>query len=273
MKGALLALLAVMGTVSLTAQSKPAFEVASIRQTIERAPTVTLMINPDGGVDFRNAPLRWIIARAYGFGLGSDVPSEYKLIGPEAMLSARFDIAARAPAGMTRQDGPAMLQALLADRFRLRLHQELRPTPVYALTMVRDGALGPQMRKTPIVCDAAIATGVTRATADAATLKACWSPVSAVAQLESGIRTEVYAGPIAELIQRIQGGVDRPVLDETKLTGSFAWEITYRRNQLSDVDAPALFAALEQQLGLKLVARTMPYEVHVIDSVEMPTPD
>ena len=267
--------LAVMGAVAPRAQSKPAFEVASIRQHVDRAPTVALMVNPDGGLAFRNVPLRWIIAIAYDFGPRGDRQdlSAYKLIGPEQMLSLRFDITSRAPVGATRNDAPAMLQMLLADRFRLRLHQEMRPTPVYALTVAREGRLGPRMQRTTIDCEAAIAAGVRKETADAETLKSCWSPVSALQQLESGIRTDVFTGTIGELIRRIRGAVDRIVIDDTRLTGTFAWSMTYRRNQLSDVDAPTVFSALENQLGLKLVARTVPYEVYVVDSVEMPTPD
>jgi uncharacterized protein (TIGR03435 family) len=266
----------LLGTALLAAQSAPpSFEVASIREHVDRAPTVAMMVNPDGGLAFRNVSLREIIATAYGFGLrrdGQDL-SEYKLIGPERMLSMRFDITSRAPAGSTRQDAPAMIQTLLADRFRLRLHQEVRPTPVYALTVAREGSLGPRMQRTAINCEAAIAAGVRKETADAETLKSCWSPVSAVQQLESGIRTDVFTGTITDLLRRIEGSVDRLVIDDTRLTGTFAWSMTYRRNQLREVDAPTIFSALEEQLGLKLVARTVPYEVYVVDSVEMPTPD
>ena len=269
------AALVLLATASLSAQTKPAFEVASIRQTVDRAPTVNLTRNPDGSVNFRNAPLREIIAIAYGFGFtdaGQDVSGQ-KLVGPDELLSARFDILSKAPAGATRKDAAPMLQTLLADRFRLRLHTETRPTPVYALTVARPGSLGPRLQPSTIDCAAAFGAGLRKENADAGTLNACWSPVSAVTQLESGIRTDVYAGTIPELIRRIRGAVDRVIVDETALSATYAWQLTYRRNQLSDVDAPTIFAALEQQLGLRLVARTVPSEVYVVDSVEMPTPD
>ena len=104
-------------------------------------------------------------------------------------------------------------------------------------------------------------------------MRTCWSPVSAIQQLESGVRADAFTGTITELIRRIEGSVDRLVIDETKLTGTFAWSMTWRRNQLREADAPTIFSALEEQLGLKLVPRTVPYEVYVIDSVEMPTPN
>jgi uncharacterized protein (TIGR03435 family) len=67
--------------------------------------------------------------------------------------------------------------------------------------------------------------------------------------------------------------VGRAVVDRTGLTGNWAFELTYAAEPGPDSDAPSLFTALQEQLGLKLESAKGPVEVLVIDSVRRPTPD
>lgn len=74
-------------------------------------------------------------------------------------------------------------------------------------------------------------------------------------------------------MQRVQFNVDRPIVDATGLSGNFEWVLTFGWGSNPPADVPQLFAALQEQLGLKLEARQGPIEVLVVDHVELPTPD
>src|SRR5947199_7819486 len=63
----------------------------------------------------------------------------YQVIAPDSLGSDRFNIAAKLPAGATRDQVPEMLQSLLADRFKLKPHREPRDFPVYALIIGKGG--------------------------------------------------------------------------------------------------------------------------------------
>jgi hypothetical protein len=72
--------------------------------------------------------------------------------GPDWIASDRFDIAATAPEGTPPHQVRLMLRALLAERFRLRTHSGKRERSVYAMTVVRDGRLGPNVRRSTTDC-------------------------------------------------------------------------------------------------------------------------
>jgi uncharacterized protein (TIGR03435 family) len=76
--------------------------------------------------------------------------------------------------------------------------------------------------------------------------------------------------PLRSLIVRIQPFVDRPLIDATGLTGSFEWSVSFATSAES-TSAPVIYTALQEQLGIRAEQRTAPFEVLVIDSVEMPT--
>ena len=88
---------------------------------------------------------------------------------------------------------------------------------------------------------------------------------------------------MARLVSSLASALQSPVDDQTTLTGRWDSELSFtgERRRSTDAaaaardpnDAPALFTALEEQLGLKLDSARGPVEVTVIDSVERPTPD
>ena len=79
------------------------------------------------------------------------------------------------------------------------------------------------------------------------------------------------AGPISHLVARLQVALDRPLVDDTRLSGTFAWDLSFegRINSFDAVASIPVFTAVREQLGLRIEARTAPYEVLVIDAVEM----
>jgi len=222
-----------------------------------------------------NVALRNVIALAYG------IPIDRVLGGPSWVGSAstdlrfvggdRFDFAATLPQGATVEQVPLMLRALLADRFKLVVHDESREAPMYALVMARnDGRLGPQLRRASIDCEAARAAGTVIPPAKPGERGLCESEIGGTI-LGRGQR----AGSLARMLSSF---TDRPVIDQTGLTGGFDFDIRF-----PELDTPAdatgprtdpasgIFTALQEQLGLKLESIRGKLEFIVIDSVEHPT--
>src|SRR5687768_4567505 len=150
MNRVVVACLAVMlGLASqLVAQSPaaPAFEVASVKPSNPDAAVPGGM--PVGGrFTVSNRTLRELVLMAY------DLPDARLGGGPDWQTSRRFDIQAKAKdpvAGMTAMR--PMLQTLLADRFKLKVHTERREMPIYALVVARDRQLGPNITQSTVDC-------------------------------------------------------------------------------------------------------------------------
>ncbi len=252
------------------------FEVASVKPNDSGLPAMNLG-RPFKGRTYTatNAALRNVIALAYGF------PVERVLGGPSWVGTAstdlrfvggdRFDIAATLPQGVGVEQIPSMLRALLADRFRLIVHTEVRQTPLYALVVVRnDGRLGPQLRKASIDCEDAQAAGTIITTAKAGERSLCESEVGS-AILGRGQR-------MSSLGRMLSMFADRPVVDRTGLAGGFDFELRFPElTTAPDATGPradpvnGIFTALQEQLGLKLESTRGNIELVVIDSVQHPT--
>jgi len=272
--------------ITLPAQNPPVFEVASVKQNPSGEsrwtfnlgaprppglPATAPQLGPPGTVTITNAPLRFIIEQAYSLPLQL---GRFMLVGgSEKILSMQFDIRAKPPEGAPQSQMLPMLQTLLADRFKLRTHRETRQVPIYAIVVARQGRLGPEIRESRHDCDALRAAGAKPTDADKPVdskgRDLCWRNIDFGAA--QGVR---YAGPLAMLATRgAQPYVDRPVVDATGLTGNYEWQLTFTMRDTPDSTVPSIYTAFQEQLGLKLEPRTGPFEVFVIDSVEMPTPD
>ena len=155
-----------------------------------------------------------------------------------------------------------MLQRLLAERFALRLHHETRPMPIYALVMAKSGgALGPDLRRSTRDC---LEEWKTQGMPDARNV-ACGSI--------QGARPGSVAGQAAEmrpLVRSLWDWTGRPVIDRTGLTGRFDFTLRWAPEGSTDTDAPSIFTAVQEQLGLKLDSQKGPVTVLVIDRVERP---
>src|SRR5262245_57368711 len=142
----------VAALVTLEAQSADlkvrstgeAFEVASIKPNRSGSESSTLNIQPGGRWTGVNITAQALILRAYRI-----QPSQ--LIGaPDWVSAERFDVIATAPTGTPQEQMPVMVRALLADRFKLAVHQESRDLPIYALVLARPGSMGPRLKSSPI---------------------------------------------------------------------------------------------------------------------------
>jgi uncharacterized protein (TIGR03435 family) len=232
------------------------------------------MILPGGRFTATNNTVRTLILNAYGIS-----SSPYLLQGgPGWIDSARYDIDAKAgadaiPAGTSNrvlwEKTRLMLQALLADRFKLSIRRETKEMPAYQLLVAKNGA---RLQKSDRDCDASVT--------------ACHGFSGNPTRL-SGSGVDMY-----DLALILSSYSDRPVIDRSGIQGLFdlklQWNPFAARPQAADViprspaaearegprpdlaSLPTLFDALEQQLGLKLESHKGPVEVYVIDHVERP---
>jgi len=171
-----------------------------------------------------------------------------QISGPDWIETERFDITAKIPAGAGRDQVPLMLQALLADRFKLTLHRETKDLPIYALVIAKNG---------PKFKTSESETGIS----------------SNSNRKHSHVTAKVSMHGFAEFLSEEAG---RPVVDQTGLSGSYDLTLDWASPDLAPGDAPAndttadpsLFTALQEQLGLKLDPTKGPVEMLVIDRAE-----
>ncbi len=255
------------------AQTRPAFEVASVKPNNSGGSDFDDVFRPGGRYNAVNITVRQLIRSAYRL-QGFQIVSE-----PSWITSDRFDIVAKSATELppprdpdTFFVGSLMLQTLLADRFKLAVHHETRELPVFALVKARrDGKVGPQLRSPEIDCR-------------------LWDRKTEVpAGFCGGIRTGPgrFTGKGAtmrQLVLNLSPRVGRIVLDRTGLTGTFDLDLEWTPASPPvdpTTNAPAvssdlglsIFTALQEQLGLKLDSTTGPVDVLVVDHVERPTAD
>jgi uncharacterized protein (TIGR03435 family) len=267
---------------------KPSFEVTSVKKSPPPGETMTWITGARDGDRWRstNSTLRMLIRNAYG----TDYPMDGQLVGgPSWMDADRFDILANMAPGTTSTDMQAMVRSLLADRFKLRVHPEMRELPVYALVLARpDGRPGPQLKRLTVDCDALRAA---RAKGDAPPTprRAPGGPppdCSTNIMLDGSVTTIESGGMnMALFASTLARAAGRPVHDRTGLLGFFAVNDTFTTDpnsvspfggprqgvSLNPVDAPSLTAAVVDQLGLRLESRREQTPVLVIDGAELPT--
>jgi bla regulator protein blaR1 len=250
----------------LTAKSAlPEFEVASIKPS---APNSGLKVDfaAGGKLFITNATLRFLIKIAY------DIGDDQLAGGPGWIGSRRFDVAAtpeRSLGGDPKSMAPDQilvfhkpvrlrLQRLLADRFQLQLRRESTPMPIFALVVARGG---------PKKLTATKSTGDPQ-------LKFGNGVLNAI-----GVNMATFAKFLSE------GQTGRPVLDMTGLKGKYdfhlEWAPDTSRNALpadgaanqqpADAGGISIFTALQQQLGLKLDARTDAADRLAVVRAELPS--
>jgi uncharacterized protein (TIGR03435 family) len=220
---------------------------------------------PGGSFRATNISLRLLILEAYRL-------KGFQLVGgPNWLNDVRFDIVARAPENTPQEQTMAMLRALLAERFKLVAHIETKDQPVYALLTVRaDKRLGAKIKPSNLDC-----SGEPRS-------QGCGmntNTTSASGLMKGGGRS------LADLATALGNFVvNRAIIDRTGLIGAYDFELSWTPDNLQPAspggagaanpnDAPSIFTALQEQLGLKLEPQRGPVEFLVIDSVEQPTPN
>jgi uncharacterized protein (TIGR03435 family) len=238
----------------------PQFDVTSVRQSgphHEEGPG--LWLAADGRLDARNCTLKQLIQTAY------HVESFRIQGGPSWSASDRFTVQAKGPLVPINERTPAqyrrsippevrkMLQAMLADRFKLTLRHETQERSLLALTAVSEG---PRLKPSRIAADPSVTF----------TFGSAHGNRADVSTLLTGKRADMTLLAHA-LAQRFR----RPVIDRTGIDGSYDFEVEFA-DQVTQADAaPYLSRALKTQLGLKLETQKGPVEIIVINHAEKPT--
>jgi uncharacterized protein (TIGR03435 family) len=232
------------------ALSTATFDVASIRENIKPIDRGThIYRHPDDGQFVAiNASMRSLLQFAF------DMPDAQILNAPEWLGSRNFDVEAKADMAVddwmrtldsdhAKAAKEKMVQALLADRFRLVVHRETRELPVYVLVVAKGGAKLQEAKGGAHF---------------------------------GGSRGEItdQGASIATLADQLSRVVGRPVVDKTGLAGRFDLTLKWTPESgapQADSDGPSIFTAIQEQLGLKLESAKAPVPVLVIDHVEMPS--
>ena len=296
---ALLALVPLMAVTTMgqtSAPSNPQFEVASIKPNKSGDGRVMMSVQPGGRFTATNVTLRMMIRNAYQL-------QEFQITGgPSWIADERFDIAAKAEAGDTMGDpfraeqtgqpsrGQLMIRALLAERFKLVVHNEEKEMPIYALVPARsDGKLGPQLKASEADCAAIVAAA--RARGGRGPTGPPPDPGRGGPPPQCGIRIgpgnmAVGGSPMSQVATSLSMFAGRIVVDKTGLSGSYDFTLTWTPDQMPgagqrppgapepppiDPNGASLFTAVQEQLGLKLDSQRGPVAVLVIDRVERPT--
>jgi uncharacterized protein (TIGR03435 family) len=246
-------LIAAFGGAALCQQ----FEVVSVK------PNKSIAYSSDfttdrGRLTATNVSLRGLIWRAYAV-------EDYQVEGPDWLNSERFDVSATFPEARPKDREKydaaldAMMQNMLADRFKLLVHREPKTRPVYGLIADKSGI---KFKPAPdLDCDSH-----SRNSSGTHFVGKC-------------VSMDAFAAFLAR--RRGDLPVDRPVLDMTGLKGfynlSLDWVVDSRLSSENKGNAPAigdspsgatLLVALQEQLGLRLETRSAPIEILVVDHAE-----
>jgi uncharacterized protein (TIGR03435 family) len=261
MKAVLLVVL-TGGMLAQTPTARPVFdefEVATIKPTNLEWPGGGRYMRMQTAHQFvaRNYSLRVILAAA--FHLTPKAVSG----GPEWVDSDRYDFLAEAPGNVrpNTDEQMTMLRRLLTDRFNLAFHREPKEFSIYALTVAKGGAK--------------LAEAVPVTTPEGA-------PPLVFVLSPGGARLAARNASMGELTWVMQrSALDRPVVDKTGLSGRYDFDLEWTPDETQfDGNVPKvapelakadLFAAMQQQLGLRLEATRGAIEALVIDRVERPT--
>jgi len=281
-------ILASFVSLSAFAQSAPPrleFEVASIKpaEAINGATQVNIGMHIDGAqVRLGYRSLQDLIRQAYSV-------KAHQVDGPAWLVSQRFDISAKLPAGATADQVPAMLQSLLADRFQLTYHRGSKDMQVLAL-VVRKNALKMQ-EVTPGDAPAAKGDLNVAASGSAAGIAVSVNGSSYSFGDNKFQAKKMTMAILADTLSRFESD---PVVDLTGLTGAydFTLELTledYRamlirsgiaagvqispeiQRLVNESNGDSLAAAMDR-VGLKLDRRKIPVDVLVVDkALKTPT--
>jgi uncharacterized protein (TIGR03435 family) len=224
--------------IALQQNSAIAFEVASIHPNTTGSPDSIVNLPDTGRLSVSNATLETLIRNAYG------VQKNQILGGAKWIDSDRFDIQAKTAGPIRDADERPLLQSLLTDRFHLKVHQETRNLPTYALRLAKGGPKFPEHKGE---------AGAIRTSRGA-----------------EKIRVTAERFSVSQLAGILSRQLDRVVQDKTGLRGYYDFSLEWDPIQAPDSQTPSIFSALQEQLGLKLEGSRGSVAVLVIDHAEMP---
>jgi uncharacterized protein (TIGR03435 family) len=240
------------------------FEVASIRPSGPKS-----VRGSDGGPGDKD-PSRYTFGRATLIDLlvVAYHVEPFQVSSKESLDRDEFDLAARVPAGATKDEFRGMLRNLLAERFQLKLHMESREFPAFEMVVARGGAK--------------LGTGSAPKLAsenDFPQLMPGKPGLIALNSISPGYTTtriRAQQQPVSRLAQFLRTAEPRPIVDKTGLTGNYDFVLGFSSelpNGAADgaagpSGAPDLNTALREQFGLLLIAKKLRFDVVVVESFD-----
>ncbi|HKE27289.1 MAG TPA: TIGR03435 family protein [Bryobacteraceae bacterium] len=267
------AVVLLLWTAAAVGQPKPKFDVVSVKPCDTHEPRSTNMGSTSPGrVRFNCVSLTTYIRQAYGFhdnGVWHEGGHTLKIEGGPAWVNTdefRIDATASATTNPNVLDGP-MMQSLLEERFKLKVHRETREVPVYALVGTKGGLKAPPAKV------------------------ACFAPGSGPPTWRPGVD---QPPPLCSLGKPVKGGLeiygvtmpqfclavwrtaisDRTIIDRTGIAGRFDLDLRWPSEDEDVRTAEGRFDRLQgalSRIGLKLVEAKGSGEFIVIDHAERPT--
>ena len=240
----------------------PQFEVATIKPSAPDSETF-MQAHPGGRLSISSATLRTLVAFAWRL-------QPYQVSGgPSWIRSEYFSIETKASENPAEDRLLLMLRALLEDRFSLKLHSETKEQPVYILVSGTPGKTAP--------------TGLQVTTQGSCAHPEAGGPPDPNACGSLGMGSnhieaqEVTLSRLTEALTRV---LERKVIDKTGLAQKFNVRLQWEQDEHGETpsgdsiktppDTPAIFTALQEQLGLKLKPAKAQVELLVIDHAERP---
>ena len=288
------------GAVALQSPANQKFDAVSVKPCENEAPTPPGQRSSQGGFP-TTSPGRFVIecgtverliSVAY-VRFGETLTNQDARIGdiswmknaPSWVRSDKFTIEAKA-AGTPDDSvmrGP-MLRALLEDRFKLQVHRATEDAPMYALTVAKGG-----LKIKPMAPDGCVVYDANNPPDPRGALQG-GKPICGGMTMAGGAGRMVWTiggDTMNEFAHMLSAWMDRHVIDRTGVTDTFNIRLEYApdehtpgpdkrgpaRTDFPEPNAPSIFQALEQQLGLKLEPTKGPQMAIVIDHVERPTPN
>ena len=250
--GLCLAALAESAAMGQAVPAPPAFEVASVKLS-RRQERVTgstglppVLRGKQDIVTYTHVILKGLLIRAY------NVPMS-QVAGPSWLDETFYDIVAKAPQGTLAEQVPAMLQSLLAERFRMRVHWDTEQKAGYALVA---GKTGPKLKRSDTDPDAASESFGTSG---------------------GEIHLEFKGATLEAFARSLAVDLAKPVADRTGIQGVFDIALNCSADSLAGFprmtaspeagSGPSIFTAI-RDLGLDLVSQTVPVKRLVVDSAE-----
>lgn len=252
--------------------------------------------NDPGRIRYPNMSLKNLLMTAY------DV-KDFQIAGPDWLGTERFDVNATMPPDTSKEQFRAMLQNLLAERFKTTLHRETKELPIYSLVVARSGPKMKESAEVPAPSEDAEPPSLPSQPKIGPDgfpiLPAAITGRGGIFGIMMPGRTRLIGQrqTMLDLAARLTGQLNRPVTDATGLNAKYDFTLTFAPTEGTmgpmgpmpppppgpasaaavgaenvfrpDGEAPPdLFTAVQAQLGLKLEAKKGPVELIVIDHIE-----
>jgi uncharacterized protein (TIGR03435 family) len=281
-------LYAVACAAVLAQSPQPAFEAASVKPMLPDVRTRSRMAGgPDtsdpGQITYTNVTLASVLLGAYDI-------KNYQLTGPDWLSSRRYEIIAKIPPGTAKERFRVMLQNLLAERFHLALHHEMKDLGGFDLVVGKNGPkLKPSVESDPAAAPqpAPPPEPATPPKTDANGFPHLDGPGMVMMEGVSGKAVVTYltakAQPVSALVEMLSREFRLPIADKTGLSAKFDFTLEFApqppgalppRSSSADLpdstddSAPNLITAVQQQLGLKLNPGKVRIDVLIVDRAD-----